>query len=358
MRRPGPLPPSSGTEEDASAHDEERRLAERRSAMQRLGIGEPVSENRASSAPAGDHVDTAPIVQIRSGGSAEPRDGGRAEGRPRAGARGADDEAKGRASSRADDGQVGWRGVWRAARARRKALRAEVRRFTVRARRRRLAWLIGIGSVLLLVVGSVGAAYSPLFAVEEISIEGAEQLDAAAVESAMADQLGKPLPLVDASAVKAALVAFPLIETYTLEAHPPHDLVIRVVERTPVGVVESEAGFTTVDAAGVVLATAGERPAGLPLIQVEGGTGADAFRAVGQVLRSLPEDLRARVTGAGATSPEDVTLTLGDGGPQVIWGSVDDTSEKVSTLQGALKGALAEGATVYDVSAPGTIIVR
>lgn len=343
MRRPGPLPPSSGTEEETSAHDEERRLAERRSAMQRLGIGAS-----GASAPVDDHVDTAPIVQIRSDGSGRADGRGRAEGPARVGGRGADD----------GEGGVGWRGVWRAARARRKALRAEVRRFTVRARRRRLAWMIGTGSVLLLVIGSVGAAYSPLFAVEDISIEGAELLDAAAVESALSEQVGKPLPLVDSSAVKAALAAFPLIETYTLEAHPPHDLVVRVVERTPVGVVESEAGFTTVDAAGVVLATAGERPAGLPLVQVDGGTGTDAFRAVGQVLRSLPEDLRARVTAAGATTPEDVTLTLGDGGPQVIWGSVDDTSEKVSTLQGALMGDLAEGATVYDVSAPGTVIVR
>ena len=105
--------------------------------------------------------------------------------------------------------QVRLRDVWRASRARRKALRAEVRRFTVRARRRRAVWIGAAASLLLLVLGSLGAAYSPLFAVEQIRVLGAEQLDTAAVEAALADEVGTPLPLVDASAVKAALLAFP-----------------------------------------------------------------------------------------------------------------------------------------------------
>lgn len=329
MRRPGPLPPSStGSETSSSAEDEERVLIERRDTMRRLGIDSDARGHRRDD----DSSETAPIVAIRSADDADASD---------------------------DDGPTaGWRSVWRATRARRKAMRAEMRRFTARSRRRRLIWTVVVGSLLLLVAGSVGAAYSPLFAVERITVEGAEQLDAAAVEDALSDQVGTPLPLVDHSAVKAALLAFPLIETYALEADPPHDLVIRVVERTPVGVIESDAGFTTVDAAGVALATAGERPADLPLVSTPEGTGSDAFLAVGQVLRSLPEDLRAQVTAAEATTGEDVTLTLGDGGPQVVWGSADDSAEKTAVLQTAMAASLPEDVTAYDVSAPGTLIVR
>lgn len=101
------------------------------------------------------------------------------------------------------------RDVWRAARARRKALRAEIRRFTQRSRRRRIVWLSSIGAALLLVGGSVAAAYSPLFAVQKISVAGATTLDPAAIEAALGDQLGTPLALVDSSKVKAALLAFP-----------------------------------------------------------------------------------------------------------------------------------------------------
>src|SRR5690606_27842799 len=88
------------------------------------------------------------------------------------------------------------RDVWRAARARRKALRAEIRRFTQRSRRRRIVWMAVSGAVLLLVGGSVAAAYSPLFAVEKITVVGASALDPAEIEAALADQVGTPLALV------------------------------------------------------------------------------------------------------------------------------------------------------------------
>src|SRR5690348_7789673 len=88
------------------------------------------------------------------------------------------------------------RDVWRAARARRKALRAEIRRFTQRSRRRRIVWMSAIGAAVLLVGGSVAAAYSPLFAVEKVTVVGATTLDPAVVEASLAGQVGTPLALV------------------------------------------------------------------------------------------------------------------------------------------------------------------
>ncbi|MGC5169666.1 FtsQ-type POTRA domain-containing protein [Microbacterium sp. DT81.1] len=254
--------------------------------------------------------------------------------------------------------QVRLRDVWRASRARRKALRAEVRRFTVRARRRRAVWIGAAASLLLLVLGSLGAAYSPLFAVERIRILGAEQLDTAAVEAALADEVGTPLPLVDASAVKAALLAFPLIETYTLEARPPHDLVVRVVERTPIGAVASAAGFTVVDAAGVALSTTAAAPAGRPLITARGGVKSDAFSAVGLVMRSLPDQIRGQVTAVAATSPDDVTLTLGGTDTQVVWGSAEESAMKSVVLQTTMAARPPADVSVYDVSSPTAVVVR
>lgn len=254
--------------------------------------------------------------------------------------------------------QVRLRDVWRASRARRKALRAEVRRFTVRARRRRAVWIGAAASLLLLVLGSLGAAYSPLFAVERIRVLGAEQLDTAAVESALADEVGTPLPLVDASAVKAALLAFPLIETYTLEARPPHDLVVRVAERTPIGAVASAAGFTVVDAAGVALSTTAAAPAGRPLITARGGVKSDAFSAVGLVMRSLPEQIRGQVTAVAATSPDDVTLTLGGTDTQIVWGSAEESAMKSVVLQTTMAARPPADVSVYDVSSPTAVVVR
>lgn len=244
--------------------------------------------------------------------------------------------------------------VWRAARARRKALRAEIRRFTQRSRRRRIVWLSSIGAVILLVGGSVAAAYSPLFAVEKITVAGATTLDPAAIEAALGDQLGTPLALVDTSEVKAALLAFPLIETYALEARPPHDLTVRIVERTPIGVIRSDAGYTLVDAAGVALATTSDQPEGQPLVDVDGGVDSAAFESAGLVVRALPADVRAALTGVTATTADDVTLTLSTG-LTVVWGSADRSALKAVVLSTAM--AKSPNAASIDVTSPEVAVV-
>ncbi len=202
--------------------------------------------------------------------------------------------------------------------------------------------------------GSVAAAYSPLFAVEKITIVGATTLDPAAIEAALGDQIGTPLALVDSSEIKAALIGFPLIETYALEARPPHDLTVRIVERTPVGVLRSDAGYTLVDAAGVALATTTDQPAGQPLLDIAGGTDSSAFESAGLVVRSLPADVRAQLTGVRATTADDVTLTLSSG-LTVVWGSEDESATKGIVLARAL--AANPGAGTIDVSSPNAAVV-
>lgn len=250
------------------------------------------------------------------------------------------------------------RDVWAAARARRKALRAEVRRFTGRQRRRRRLWLAGAASIVLLILATLGAAYSPLFAVEQIRIVGAETLDTLAVEAALKEQIGTPLPLVDESAVKAALVTFPIVESYSLEARPPHELVVRIVERTPIGLIQTRAGYTLVDAAGVALSTTATPAPGRPLVTVDGGTGSPAFEAIGLVMRSLPDSIMTQVTAVSASTPDDVTLTLGGANAQVVWGSAEDSAMKALVLEKAMIARPPASVTVYDVSSPSAIVVR
>ncbi len=257
-----------------------------------------------------------------------------------------------------DAGEMGLRDVWRASRARRRALRAEVRRFTVRQRRRRRVW-IGVGvAFVVMVLGTAGAAYSPLFAVERVDVVGTSQLDAATVADALSSQVGTPLAMVDDSAVKAALVRFPLVESYTLEARPPHDLVVRIVERTPVGVVQTPAGFTLVDAAGVVLSTTPAAPGGQPVIDAAGGTEAEPFHAVGRVVRALPDGIRSQVTAVSATTPDDVTLTLGATGTKVVWGSADRSVEKARVLDLLMQKSPPDRTKEYDVTSPEAGVIR
>lgn len=353
MKRPGPLPPARPPRPGRASGRADADLEE-------TGPIPQVSEDdvvgggvsglvRLAEPETVDDPPAEPDADDDRGVVPAPFGRGRREKRQREDAEEAEDAA--------GDG-VSWRDLWRAGRARRRALRAESRRFTVRTRRRRWYWLGSLGAVVLLIVGTLAAAYSPLFAVREIRVVGADSLDAAEVVDALSGEIGSPMPLVDHSAIRAALLEFPLIETYQVESHPPHQLVVRIVERTPVGVIETDAGYTVVDAAGVALSTTQKKPENQPVIDVEGGTSSEAFVAVGQVLRSLPDDLHDEVTSVTASSAEDVTLELGGTGTSVIWGNAEDSAAKALALGKVMDVQAPDETSVYDVSSSSVVVVR
>lgn len=338
MRRPSPLPPAAAPPQADAPVARTPSRAARENVDATEAIDADVEQPAAPIIPLAAPIPGRP-AEIPPDGSDD------SDGSPDPG--GADPSAD----------RVGVRAVWAAARARRRALRAEVRRFTVRQRRRRAVWLGVAASVVILVLATLGAAYSPLFAVEDIRVVGAEKLDVAAVEDALAGQLGTPLPLVDESAVKAALIPFPLVESYQLEARPPHELVVRIVERTPIGYLQTRAGFTLVDAAGVALSTSAAAGTDAPLLTVS-GVGSPAFEAIGRVMRTLPETIRPQVTAVAARSPDDVTLTLGATGTQIVWGSAEESVQKSLVLQAAMTARPPGTVSVYDVSSADAVVMR
>lgn len=263
------------------------------------------------------------------------------------------DEADPAAAPR--DARSARRALAAAARERRRYERQEVRRFTRRSRRRRITWAVVIGAFVALVVVIAVGAYSPLMALREVRVEGAQRIPAADVQAAFADVMGTPLPLIERGEVQKALEAFPLIETYATETIPPGTLVVRIVERTPVGVIDTGSGLELVDAAGVVIERPAERPEGQPLIEVEGGVADEGFRAVAAVVRSLPADVRAQLTRATAETADDVRLEL-TGGARVVWGSAEDSALKATGLASLMRAAPPDTVSFYDVSAPTSLV--
>lgn len=330
MRRPAPLP-ADAAKPTSSSGARAARDARRRAEVEARTLAEDDADATAEVV----HIDQ-PVV--------------------------ADDDRQEAWSAEADastpagaDSELTGRDLWRAARARRKALRAEIRRFTQRSRRRRAIWLTVLSALVLFVGGSALAAYSPLFAVEKITVVGTDTLDGASVQEALSSQQGRPLALVDSSEVKEALTSFPLIETYALEVRPPHELVVRITERTPVGVLASDAGHSLVDAAGVILATTPTAPKGHPKLEITGGLDSRAFRAAGTVVRSLSTELRSALVTVRASSGDDVALIL-SGGTTVIWGSPEDSSQKSMNLSAIMKAV--PDARSYDVSSTEAVAVR
>ena len=249
------------------------------------------------------------------------------------------------------DPKAAKRALRAAQRERRRYERHEVRRFTKRSRRRRLIWSVVAGSVVALVAVVAVGAYSPLMALREVRIEGAQRIPAASLQAEFAGIMGTPLSLIDSADVHEALDGFPLIETYSTEAIPPGTLVVRIVERTPIGVVDTGSGLELVDAAGVVIDRPAERPEGQPLIEAEGGIAGAGFRAVAAVVRSLPAEVRAQLTHATAATADDVQLELA-GGASVVWGSAEDSGYKADVLDALMRAAPPDTVALYDVSAP------
>lgn len=241
-----------------------------------------------------------------------------------------------------------------ARRERKRFERGEVRRFTRRARHRRIVWLSAAGVLVALVLGVLLVSFSPLMALRTIDVQGTSKVNASAVKQALDSQLGRPLPLIDQGAITSKLAAFPLIRSFSTEVHPPSTLVVHIVERAPVGVLKTGSKYTVVDPAGVVISTFPDRPAGYPLIgPAEGSAG---FTAVAGVLQSLPAAVLAKVNTATATTADNVSFTLLSSGATVVWGSADQSSLKAAVLADLL--VKAPHAKTYDLSSPHNAVTR
>ncbi|MDM4764259.1 FtsQ-type POTRA domain-containing protein, partial [Galbitalea sp. SE-J8] len=242
----------------------------------------------------------------------------------------------------------------RAIRERRRFERGEVKRFTKRSRRRRVALVTAAGFVVVLLVMLAVAVFSPILSLRTVDVRGTDRVDPATVRAAAADQFGTPLALLDVNAIGARLGDDPLIESFTTEVVPPSTLVISVVERQPVAVVAVGAQWRLVDPAGVVVQSLDTRPDGAPVLRLPAGDGigSRAFTAEIGVLLSLPSDLRARVGWLEATTSDDVRFGLPDVGQRVFWGSADDGPLKAKVLAALIAAQKSGDKVEYNVSAP------
>ena len=248
----------------------------------------------------------------------------------------------------------------RAAKRERKSYeKGEVRRFTRRSRSRRRVIIGGISLVVVFATLIGVAVWSPLLSLKEITVVGANRVDAAAVHEALDSQLGTPLALVDLNRITDELAAFPLIRSYTTESVPPHTLIVTIVEREPVGLVNDGSSFAVVDPAGIVIESSSTRIAGLPVIAAGDPSIANpAFSSAIEVLLALPPELLARVDTISATTKDDVTFTLAGGIQSVTWGSADRSAFKARVLATLVTTQPETAAVEFDISAPDAPVVR
>ena len=94
-----------------------------------------------------------------------------------------------------------------------------------------------VSSFVLLVALILAAVYSPLLAIERLSVRGEKLVSEKEIKAALKGQIGKPLPQVSDEEIAKALKRFPLIESFSVISAPPNTLIVKVTERTPIAVV-------------------------------------------------------------------------------------------------------------------------
>ena len=245
-----------------------------------------------------------------------------------------------------------------AVKARKAFERDEVRRFTAHLRRRRIMWASIAGSLAAILVFVGVGVFTPVLALQTITVEGATRVPADQIVAALQPQINKPLPLVDMGAVRKAVEAQPLVKSYSTVAVPPHTLVIKIVERSPIGYLVSNGDLIMVDPAGVVLEHSTERIPGIPVITVDGASAqSKGFTAAVDVISSLPSALAGQLDEVIANTTDDVTLIL-TGGARVFWGGPENAAMKNRVLSQLLAVNPVGSVSEYDVSSPKTAVVR
>jgi cell division protein FtsQ len=207
----------------------------------------------------------------------------------------------------------------------------------------------------------LAAVYSPVLAVQTVTVSGTKLLKPAQVQAALKPLLGTPLPQVSDEDVNALLKPLVQIKSVTTQAHPPSVLVVQVHERVPVALVKRGQEYLLVDVDGVRLgATADPGSVKLPVIDGGAGTiGKDLFQATAAVLGALPANVLAKLSNASAKSVDAVELKLVDG-QTIIWGNAGEKELKARVLEALLKVPAdpANPVNIYDVSVPRHPVTR
>ena len=238
-------------------------------------------------------------------------------------------------------------------------LSPEAARFRSYSRARRAVLLSIVGSFMALLLLMLASMFTPMLAVETIRVTGLDRLKPAAVQAALKGQLGIPLPMVQSEAVGDDLKSFALIESYAITARPPHTLIVRITERSPICVVEVGGKAYLYDPAGVRIDVAGDTDK-YPRLAINGNPANSAeYKLAIDVLLALPATLLPRVYAIDAKTKDNVTMQLrGNSGQAIVWGDSSNSALKSKVLAALLRNYKKGDRVTFDVSSPNAPVVR
>jgi cell division protein FtsQ len=226
-------------------------------------------------------------------------------------------------------------------------------------RAKRIAASLTFGSVFILGILTAVATFSPLLAIQQITVVGTQRLNPEEISKALSGQMGKPLPLLNHDEIAKSLAGFTLIESFAATAVPPNGLQVSVSERQALCIVEYQGALWLHDPAGVRIAVA-EPTDLLPRILIAGEpSSSQPFKDSVDVLLALPVELLAEVEIIQANTRDDVQMSLrGSLGQRISWGDSSEAVLKSRVLQALMANNQGVTGVTFDVSSPNAPVVR
>lgn len=234
-------------------------------------------------------------------------------------------------------------------------------------RRRRRLQFLSLVAVVALAAGAYAVTRSPLFAVDEVVIEGVTGERSELVRSLAGIRPGERLLEVDLEAVRADVARLPWVRSVAVSRRPPSTISVAVDVRTPVAVVRLPEASWLLDADGVVVGGGEEEDlvvidAPDSVLPGPGDRASDAaVRNALAVHLELPGPLRAQVDRYEASSERSLRLHLLDSDVWVRFGRAERVEDKARVInllldqareQAALQGREDIGVAELDVRAP------
>jgi cell division protein FtsQ len=224
---------------------------------------------------------------------------------------------------------------------------------------KRYSIIATVSAFALLLALIAAAVFSPLLSVQKIIVRGNELVSTKELKKSLAGEIGKPLPQISQTHIAGLLKKYTLIESFSAISAPPHTLIIRVVERTPIAIVYTGGAFYYFDPAGVQIgkATATDK---LPVLDIKGTPAkSETFAAAIDVLLALPAKMLPKIALVTAKSTDNVTFRLrGYAGQRVVWGDKSNAALKSKVLSALIANQGAGDRVTYDVSSPAAPTVR
>ncbi|NMN00890.1 cell division protein FtsQ [Bifidobacterium sp. DSM 109958] len=222
-------------------------------------------------------------------------------------------------------------------------LRPKVIGFQARDRERRRARRVALlirGGIAAGVVALITAIvwllfFSPVLKLQEgrIAVVGANEWVSVEEVAAVAQpQVDRSLLIVSTGDIARQLKALPGVTSASVAKNWPHGITITVAAQKPAAILRAADGsLTAVDSQARILNAVGASVTGIPVIDVDDVTSGLANKAVQQTLEivaSLPESMRQRISKVTAKTQDSITTELDGGNYVIVWGDASQLDLK------------------------------